>query len=165
MRARTSSSRSATRLLLLSESNGHLSAGPSLGLREPSKVVVRGASSLGRDHACPDRCLRRAGGAEDLALPRLDYSLEHLATLARLGIGDADARDVVAQFCIPVRIGARKFERALRDKAEPSPLEVRAKLKDFLENVERARVALPKNHPAVLVLDLGSPLRQLAHDH
>ena len=50
----------------------------------------------------PIGALGRAGGAEDLALPRLDDALEHLAALAGLGIGDAHAGDLVAQLGVEV---------------------------------------------------------------
>jgi hypothetical protein len=70
---------------------------------EASEVVVGGAGALARDHARPDRPLRRARGAEDLALPRLDHALEHLAALARLRVGDADARHAEAQLGVEVR--------------------------------------------------------------
>ena len=62
------------------------------GPGQPAVVVVRGAGALGRHHAGADRRLRRAGGAEHLALPRLEHALEHLAALAGLRVGDPDAR-------------------------------------------------------------------------
>src|SRR5256885_1274221 len=58
--------------------------------RKAAEVVVRGACSLGGDHAGTDRSLRSTRGAEHLALPRLDHTLEHLAALARLGVCDPD---------------------------------------------------------------------------
>src|SRR5215216_6317589 len=58
---------------------------------EPPVVVVRGASALRRHHAGADRVLGRAGGAEHLALPRLNDALEHLPALARLRVGDPHA--------------------------------------------------------------------------
>ena len=54
----------------------------------PAEVVVGGAGALGGHHAGPDRGLRRARGAEHLALPRLEHALEHLAALAGLRVGD-----------------------------------------------------------------------------
>ena len=50
----------------------------------------------------PIGALRRARGAEDLALPRLDHALQHLAALAGLGIGDAHAGHREAQLGVEV---------------------------------------------------------------
>src|SRR2546430_10319225 len=47
--------------------------------REPAEVVVGRAGPLRRHHAGADRGLRRAGGAEDLALP--GRSEEHTSEL------------------------------------------------------------------------------------
>ena len=48
------------------------------------RLVVGGAGALGRHHQRAERRLRRAGGAEHLALPRLQHALQHLAALAGL---------------------------------------------------------------------------------
>ena len=58
----------------------------------------------------------------------LDHALQHLAALAGLRVGDADARDAVAQLGVEVRVGVGELQRALGDEAEPAPLEVRAQL-------------------------------------
>src|SRR5690606_768235 len=67
------------------------------GLRPPRGraapvVEVRRARALARYHARADRRLRRARGAERLALPRLERALQHLAALTRLVISHARAR-------------------------------------------------------------------------
>src|SRR5215213_6196174 len=92
--------------------------------REPAEVVVGGTGALARYHAGPDRPLRRARGAEHLALERLDHALEHLAALARLRIGHAHARHGVAELRVEVRVGVRQPQAAVRDEPEPAPLEV-----------------------------------------
>ena len=50
----------------------------------------------------PIGCLRRAGGAEHLALPRLDHALEHLAALAGLRVGDPHAGHLEADLGVEV---------------------------------------------------------------
>src|SRR4051794_18744313 len=133
--------------------------------REPSVVVVGGARPLGGDHARPDRVLGGARGAEDLALPRLDDALEHLAALACLRVGDPHARDAEALLGVEGRVGVREAQRALRDEPQAPPLEVRAQREDLGEHLERAQVALVGHDAAVLVLDLAATLLQLAEDH
>jgi hypothetical protein len=54
--------------------------------------------------------LGRAGGAEDLALPGLEHTLEYLAALAGLRVGDAHARYGVAELGVEVRVGVRELE-------------------------------------------------------
>src|SRR5688572_1249529 len=92
---------------------------------EPPVVVIGGARALRRDHARPDRVLRRARGAEDLALPRLDHALEDLAALARLGIGHPHAGHAEPPLGVQLFIRRRQLQRALRDEPQPAPLEVR----------------------------------------
>ena len=69
---------------------------------EASEVVVGGTSSLGGDHARPDRGLRSARGAEHLALPRLDRTLQHFAALAGFRVHDTYARHVKQKLCVPL---------------------------------------------------------------
>ena len=133
--------------------------------RVPAEVVVRGAGAFGRDHARADWSLRRARGAEHLAFPGLEHSLEHLAALARLGVGDTDAGH--GEHLLRVEIGelVLHLERALADEAEPAPLEMRAQLEDSREHFERLRIAVIVHDALVLVLDLAPSLEDLPDDH
>src|SRR5919198_3546248 len=79
--------------------------------RESPIVVIGGARPLGRHHARPDRVLGRAGGAEDLALPRLDHTFQDLAALARLRVGPAHARHAEAPLGVELRVGVRQPQR------------------------------------------------------
>src|SRR5947209_15418688 len=73
-------------------------------LGEAAVVVIGGAGTLGGHHARADRRLRGAGGAEHLALPRLDDALEDLAALARLGVGHPHAGHLELQLGVPRRV-------------------------------------------------------------
>src|SRR3954467_14685424 len=75
-------------------------------LREAPVVVEGRARAFARDHAGPDRPLRRARRAENLALPRLDDALQDLAPLAGLGIRDPDAGNLVAELGASMSSGA-----------------------------------------------------------
>ena len=111
----------------------------------PSKapeVVVGGAGSLRRDHAGPDRALRRAGGPEDLALPGLDHALQHLAALAGLGSATRTPGPPSAARRRSPRRRPRACSAALRDEAEPAPLEVRRAARTPPPS-PRARARLP----------------------
>ena len=107
----------------------------------------------------PIGVLGRAGGAEHLALPRLDHALEHLAALARLRVGDAHAGHAEAQLGVEVGVGVGQLQRALRDEAEAAPLEVRPQLEHLGHHLERAQVALVRDDARVLVLDLAAARR------
>src|SRR6202042_2143671 len=74
----------------------------------PAVVVVRGAGTLGRHHARPDRVLGRARGTEHLALPWLDHALEHLSALAGFGICNAHARNLEAVLGVELPVGVRQ---------------------------------------------------------
>src|SRR5919108_140152 len=132
---------------------------------EPPIVVVRGARPLTRDHARTDRALWRAGGPEDLALPRLDDALQHFAALAGLRIRDAHSGDAVPHLRVEVRELGTELERALRDEAEPAPFERRAQLHGLSQRLERAGVALVPHDSRILVLDLGAVRAELSQDH
>ena len=107
----------------------------------------------------------RARGAEHLALPRLDHALEHLAALARLRVGHAHAGHAEAHLGVEVGVGVGELQPALRDEAEPAPLEVRPQLEHLGHHLERALVALVGHHARVLVLDLAAALGELGEDH
>src|SRR5690242_9409939 len=109
--------------------------------------------------------LGRTGGAKDLALPRLDHALQDLAALTGLRVRDTYTGDVESQLRVEVSVGVRELERALRDEAEPTPLEVRPQLKDLGQRFERPQVSLPRHDACVLVLNLAATLRKLAQDH
>src|SRR5919112_4109723 len=109
--------------------------------------------------------LGRAGGAEDLAFPGVEYALEYLATLTGLRVGDTHTWYGVAQFGVEVRVGVRELEGRLGYKAHPPPLEVRTKLEDLGHALEGRKVAFPGDDPAVLVLDLAASFLELAHEH
>src|ERR1700726_2157959 len=135
------------------------------GARVPAEVVVRGAGAFGGHHARADRRLRRASGAENLALPRLENAFEDLAALAGLGVGDADARYGEHLLRVVLRELVLQLESALADEAEPAPLEMRAQLEHACEHLERLRVAIVVNDPLVLVLDFAASLLYLLDDH
>ena len=135
------------------------------GARVPAEVVVGGARPLRRDHARADRRLRRAGGAEHLALPGLEHSLQHLAALARLGIRDANPGHGEHLLGVELRELVAQLESALADEAEAAPLEMRAELEDACEHLERLGVALVVHDTAVLVLDFAASLEDLPDDH
>src|SRR5215217_5521075 len=109
--------------------------------------------------------LGRAGRAEDLALPGLEHTLEYLAALAGLRVGDAHARYAVTQLGVEVRIGVRELEGRLGYKAHPPPLEVRTEFEDLSHALQCREVAFPGDDPAVLVLDLAAALVELSHEH
>src|SRR5262245_66101518 len=96
----------------------------------------------------------RAGGAEHLALPGLDHALQHLTALTGLGVGHADAWNLVADLGVPVRELLPKLEGALGDEAETAPLEGGAQLHGLGDHLEREWFARLSHHAAVLVLDL-----------
>ena len=99
-------------------------------------VVVGGAGALGGDHAGADRGLRRAGGAEDPALPGLEHALEHFAALAGLGVGDPHTGHREA--LLGIQVGeAPHPQRAMGDEAEPAPLEERPELHRLRDRRER----------------------------
>ena len=58
------------------------------------------------------------------------------------GIGDPHARDAVVQLGVEGGELGPQLQRALRDEAEPAPLEVRPQLEHLGEHRQRARVAL-----------------------
>ena len=72
---------------------------------------------------------------------------------------------VVAQLGVEGGELGAQLERALRDEAEASPLEVRAELEHLGQDLERPRVALVADHPRVLVLDLAAALADLGEQH
>ena len=53
----------------------------------------------------------------------------------------------------------------MRDEAEAAPLEVGSQLHRLADRLRRHHVAVPRNHARVLVLHLGTALRQLHHEH
>src|SRR5580658_3142863 len=84
---------------------------------EPAEVVVGGTCALRGDHAGTDRRFGGAGGPEDLALPRLDDALQDFATLARLGVGDADTGHVVLELGVVDRKLGPELQGALGNEA------------------------------------------------
>ena len=139
---------------------------PSPAPGEPAEVVVGGAGALGRDHAGADRRLRRAGGAEHLALPRLEHALEHLAALAGLRVGDPDTR-------APRRAARRRRlrnsrgpQRRVRDEARGRATRSTAAAPSPRRSpVSAARLPSHGTTRRVLVLDLAAALGQLQHQH
>ncbi len=131
----------------------------------PAVVVVRGAGAFRGHHAGADRRLRGAGGAEHLALPGFEHALEHLAALARLGIGDPHAGHAEQQLGVEVRVGLPHLERGVGDEPEAAPLEVGPQLHGLADGLQRDQVAVPGHHPGVLVLHLAAALGQLQHEH
>ena len=109
--------------------------------------------------------LGRARGAKHLALPRLDHALEHLTALTRLRVGDADVGRLKTSFGVELGVGIRQPQRRLRDEPESAPLEVRAQREHLGHHLQRLQVAVRRNDPLVLVLDLATPVVQLAQDH
>jgi len=67
-------------------------------------VMVGGASPFGRNHQRAHGAFGRAFLAEQLALRRFQDTLQHLAALCRLGIGDTYAGHIEALFRIEFRI-------------------------------------------------------------
>ncbi len=131
----------------------------------PPEVVVGRAGALRRDHAGADGCLGRARRAEDLALPRLDDPLEHLAALARLGVRHPDVGDRVAQLGVEGGELRAQLQTALRDEAQPAPLEVWPQLEDLGQHGQGPGIASLAHHPRVLVLDLAAALPDLREQH
>ena len=134
--------------------------------RESAVVVVRRAGALARDHAGADRAVGRAGRAEHLALPRLDHALEHLAALARLRVGDPDARHLEAQLGVPVRELGSQLQRALGDEAQAAPLEGWCAAPSSRRSPP-ARAGCPRSRTTRLYWfsTSAAALAQLAHDH
>src|SRR5689334_24252098 len=81
---------------------------------------VRGARALRRDHQRTDRSLRRAFGAEQLAVLWLEHAFEHLAALGRLRVADLYVRHAEPRFGIPRRVLGPERERRLRDESQPA---------------------------------------------
>src|SRR2546430_11126746 len=131
--------------------------------REPAEVVVGRAGPLRRHHAGADRGLRRAGGAEDLALPGLDDALQDLAALAGLGVGDTDAGDLEDLLGVELRVLRPHLEGRVGDEAKAPPLEVRTQFHDLVDHLEGLEVAVPGDDPRVLVLHLAPPVPELDH--
>ena len=86
---------------------------------QPSVVVVGRARAFARDHAGADRPLGRARRAEDLALPGLDRTDQHLAALTRLRVVDQHARHPEPSLGVPLG-ELRPSLRALRS-IQPRP--------------------------------------------
>ena len=133
---------------------------------QPAEVVVRRARPLGGHHACADRRLRCARGAEHLALPRLDDALEHLAALARLRVGDPHAghRELAA------RRRTRRSRRCTFSalcEMKPSPRHSKCGRSSNVSDISFSAWVLPSvgHHPRVLVLDLAAALADLLQQH
>src|SRR5207302_10481713 len=104
--------------------------------REAPVVVVGGARALGGDHAGANRPLGRAGGAEDLALPRLDDALQHLAALAGLRVGHPYAGHREDLLGVEGGVLVAHLEGRVGDEPEAPPLEVRPELNDLVDHLE-----------------------------
>src|SRR5690242_10756956 len=98
-------------------------------LRQSAEVVIRRTRAFRRHHTRSDRCFGCARCAEDFALPRLLDALQDLTTLARLRIRDTQSRYTKLQLRIVARVLALQLHATVRDRAEPPPLEVFARLK------------------------------------
>src|SRR5690606_35714005 len=93
--ARTSVRRGRARLLSRARPAGDQGGGVAV---QATEVIVRRAGALRGHHAGADRRLRGTRGAEHLALPRLEHTLEHLTALAGLRVGDPHPGDREALF-------------------------------------------------------------------
>src|SRR5215813_5846682 len=84
-------------------------------LREPTEVVISGASSFGRNHAGTNRRFGRAGGAKYFALPRLLDAFQDLAALTGLGIRNPQSRQAEGELSIKLRVLRVQFHATVRD--------------------------------------------------
>src|SRR6478609_4712403 len=153
-RVETGDRRPNSDLAALAQQQGGLSV-------QPAEVVVSGAGALRGHHARANRRFGCAGGAEHLALPRLDDTLEHLAALACLGVGDPHSWHLELALRVELRVVGMHLQGALRDESQSAPFEVRPQLERLGHQLQRLGVALGTDHPGVLVLDLAAPLANL----
>src|SRR5499426_725571 len=123
--------------------------------RQSSEVVISGACAFGRNHAGADRRFRRAGRAEDLALPRLLYAFQYLAALASLRVGDAQPGHGETRFGVEPAVSLLEFQTAMRNRAEATPLDIIAGLEDLADRRQGVRVAVTRDEASILVFDLG----------
>src|SRR5262247_2255145 len=110
--------------------------------RQSPEVVIGGACALGRNHAGADWRFRRAGRAEDLALPRLLYAFQYLAALASFRVSDAQPGHGETQFGVEPAVSLLEFQTAMRNRAEATPLEIIAGLEDLADRRQGVRVAV-----------------------
>jgi len=103
--------------------------------------------------------------SEQLALGRLQDSLEHFSALSRLGIGNSRAGNWKALFRIPFRKLLADLQSRLRDESKAAPLEVWAELKDLGHHLEGRGVSLPGNNALVLIFDASLSGMKLAQQH
>src|SRR5262249_60071970 len=110
--------------------------------RQSAEVVIGGACAFGRDHAGADWRFRRAGRAEDLALPRLLYAFQYLPALASLRVSDAQPGHGETQFGVEPAVSLLEFQTPMRNRAKRAPLEIIARLEDLADRRQGVRVAV-----------------------
>ena len=108
---------------------------------------------------------RRAGRAENFALPRLQNAFQHFAALAGFGIGHAHAGDVEDPLGIEVGEYFAQFQGRLRNKAQAAPFEIRAQFHGLTDDFERFAIAFPRHHALVLIFDFATPSAELLQQH
>ena len=129
--------------------------------RDGAKLIVGSASTFRRHHKGAKRLLRRAGLAEDFALPRLDDALQNLAALAGFGIGDAKRRHAEFALRVVSRIGRTQPDARVVYRAKPAPFEEFPQLVDKVYGGERFPVGVLGNDSIVLVLYLAAAFGDL----
>ena len=105
-------------------------------------------------------------GAEHLALPGLDHTLEDLAALARLGVGHPDPgyREAAARHPTAANSGPQ-FQGALGDEAQPAPFEMRSQLEYLGHHLQGTRVPLVANATRCTGSPPAAPLADLGQQH
>ena len=132
---------------------------------EPAILIIGGAGAFGRNHQRAERRLRRAGGAERLALDGLDDASQHFAALAGLGIGDRHIRDREFALCVETGVGVAQPHAGMIDRTQAPPFAELAQFVDLRDGAQSRRVAGLLNDPRILIFDLDPPFRDLPQQH
>src|SRR5512143_1105595 len=130
----------------------------------PAILVPGRAASFVRYHAGPDRGLRRAGRAEQSALRRGLYALEHLPALAAPWLPGLSYAYIEMTHRVMRGERVLKLQPASRYDADAAPVGV-ARLEVPHEHLARCRVALGGYRASVLYLDGRAAFLDLARHH
>src|SRR5579884_2360728 len=109
--------------------------------------------------------LRRAGGAEHLALPWLDDALQHLAALAGFRVGDPGVRHRELPLRVERGVLLPYPDAGMVDRTEAAPFKEFAQLVYFRDRPQRRGIARVRNDAGVLVLDLAAAFGELLQNH
>src|SRR5579884_117729 len=134
-------------------------------LLDAAVLVICRAGAFRRHHQCANRMLRRAGGAEHLALPWLDDALQHLAALAGFRVGDPGVRHRELPLRVERGVLLPYPDAGMVDRTEAAPFKEFAQLVYFRDRPQRRGIARVRNDAGVLVLDLAAAFGELLQHH